>query len=91
MAISVTCTGVRVQNGKAYIRFGKTEREFSSLQQAKDEVRKYAQDATDFLQMLVIAKYLHVDPTASNPSLLIGKTITVDLDAAQNIVRLSNG
>lgn len=90
MAISVTCTSVRTANGKTYVRFGKTELEFSSLQQAKDTVKQYGNgEAREFLMMLALAKYLHVDPTGSNPNLLEGKTLTLDLDLPANLVRLT--
>lgn len=91
MAIAVTCTGVRKLNGKVYVRWNdKTELEFSSLQEAKDYVREIDRDeAKDILRRLALAKYLKADPNANNPNALIGRTVTLDLDLAANIVRVT--
>jgi hypothetical protein len=93
MAIAITCRDVRQIGGKVYVRFSdKTELEFLSLQEVKDYVREFSgNEIRDLLKRIAIAKYLHVDPTGSNPSLLENKVITLDLDMAQNLVRITNG
>lgn len=91
MAISVTCQAVRSADGKFYIRWSdKMEQEFESRAAAIDFVRQFAGVAgKDFLRAMALAKYLNSDPNGTNPNLLIGKTITLDLDVAANIVRVT--
>lgn len=87
MAVTVTCTKIRRTNGKIYIQFGKIEREFES----PAHVKAWIGDSLDkeALQAMLIAKWLDVDPTGSNPTLVEGRTITVDLTLASNIVRIT--
>jgi len=86
MPISVTCTGVRRANGKAYVAFGKHDREFSSVAEAREFVRETL--SKKVLEALLIAKWLAADPNASNPALIEGRTITGDL-TINNVVRVS--
>lgn len=91
-AISITCQSVRRVNGRGYVRWSeKTEQEFDSAQQVRQQVRAYFQtdEAREFLRNLLLAKWVHVNPTLDNPALITGRTITIDLDAAANLVRVS--
>lgn len=88
MAASITCTRVIRRNGRVYVNWSdKTQNEFTSLEDARAFVRDTL--SKDSLRAMLIAKYLHVDPTAANPSLLEGRTITADPDAAANLVRVT--
>lgn len=74
---SLTCTKVTKRNGKAYIRWSdKTELEFASLQDAKDYANSVVNDL-DFLRKLALGRYFQLDPTAVNPNMIEGRTVTV--------------
>lgn len=92
MAISLTCQNVRRINGIGYVRWSdKTEQEFTSVADVRRQCRAMVEngEVKEFLRLALLAKWLTVDPTLQNPNLVIGRTITVDLDAAANIVRVS--
>lgn len=92
MATSITCQNIRRVNGRGYVRFSdKSELEFDSVADVRDRVRRYVQsgEVQEFLKMLALAKWLQVNPTLDNPNLLIGRTVTIDLDAAANLVRVT--
>lgn len=92
MATSITCQNIRRVNGRGYVRFSdKSELEFDSVADVRQRVRQYVQsgDVQEFLKMIALAKWLQVNPTLDNPSLLIGRTVTIDLDAAANLVRVT--
>jgi len=88
MALSVTCTGFQKISGVAYFKFddGSTY-EFTSIEAANQFVSEKLQKPD--LKAILLAKYLHVDPTGANPNLIINHTVTVDLDAPANIVQVS--
>ena len=92
MAISVTVSSAQKQpSGKYYVRFSDgVELEFNSLEKMKQHVRAFRDDtATDFIRAMAIAKYLKSDPTGSNPGALVGRTMTIDLSLARNIVQVT--
>lgn len=83
---SLTVTKVFRRNGRAYIRFSdKLEKEFASLAEAKE----YAQSVVDdleFLRKLAMCRYFQVDPNATNPNLIEGRTITVTNESNNMVV-----
>ena len=88
MAVSITCTRIFQSGDKWYVRWSdKSENEFSSLADVKDFVRDRL--SRDALKAIGLAKWMEVNPTGSNPALLIGKTITADLSLAANLVRIT--
>lgn len=88
MAVSVTCTKVHRDNGKTYVRFSdKVELEFTSLADVQNYIRSVT--SKDQLRALLLAKLLEVSPDGSNASLIEGRTVTVDLSLASNIVRVT--
>lgn len=91
MAVSVTCLGARRAGGKGYVRFSDgTEMEFDSVADVRREVRQYANgEATEFLKMLMLAKWLDANPNLNNPALIANRTLTIDLSLAANLVRLT--
>jgi hypothetical protein len=78
MAIrTLTVLKVFRNNGKAYINWSNGEQEeFSSLAEAKAFAASLTDDIA-FVKKLALARYFFVDPNATNPSLIEGKTITV--------------
>lgn len=91
-AISVTCQNIRRVNGKGYVRWSdKSEQEFTSAPELRQTVRQAMEtnEVREFLRMLALAKWLTVNPTLDNPALLSGRTITLDLDAPANLVRIT--
>lgn len=93
MATALTCTSVVRRSGRAYVRWSdKVEQEFDSVAQAKDWLRSVRDDGGDFkdvLRALLIAKWFEANPSGDNPALLEGRTITLDLSLAANIVRVT--
>jgi len=84
MAVSITCTSVRVINGKRYVRWSdKEELEFANLADAQAFVRNAL--TGDVLKAIGIARAIE----AGNLNALQGRTITGDLAAAANIVRIA--
>lgn len=65
------------RNGRAYINWSdKSQSEFRSLEHAKEYVRELTED-NEFLRRLALARYFFIDPNATNPNLIEGRTITV--------------
>lgn len=89
MAVSVTCTSVRSVNGRVLVRWSdKTENEFASVAEATRYVRDILDK--DVLRAIAISKALTNDPTgAGAAAYLTGKTVTVDLTLAANLVRIT--
>lgn len=87
MARSVTCNKVNRRGGKVYIRWADgCENEFASLQEAKDFCQPLADDP-DLLKRLFIAAFLLRNPDGSNVAIIEGRTMTLDLTAA-NLAQL---
>ena len=92
MALSVRVTGVRkvAATGHVYIEWADgPESEFDSLAAAI----AWAQDmdldsgqARDLLRKMAIRYYLVRDPAATNPTVIVGKTMTLDLSSATPLV-----
>lgn len=92
MAFSITCTSIRRVNGRGYVNWSdSSEMEFDSVSEVDRMIRQYVRsgDAQEFLKVLALAKWRQVNPALDNPSLLIGRTLTIDLDAAANLVRVT--
>lgn len=76
-SLTLTVTDVFQRSGRVYVRWSdKVEQEFRSLEEARRFAQELTQDRT-FLRRLAIARYLQVDPTGSDPSLIEGHSITV--------------
>lgn len=74
---SLTVNQVFRRNGKIYLNWSdKSQSEFESLADAKEFVRSLTDDVS-FAKKLALARYFQVDPTASNPTLIEGRTITI--------------
>lgn len=87
MAVSTTCTGISQSGGRVFLKFGKTTLEFDSVQSAREWVR--GEDNVEAARRLLMAWWLQQNPSGSNPSLVVGKTLTVDLAAATNLVTVA--
>lgn len=86
---TLTVTNVRRVNGKVYITYSNgDEDEYASLQQALDERDALFAMGQRILKRLVMARYLRVDPTANNPSLIEGHSITFN-DNINNMIVVS--
>jgi hypothetical protein len=70
-----TVTEVEVSGGKLFVRFGKDEREFGSLAEAQQFANFEPQEGRAILQRLAIKRYLAIDPTGINPSVMEGHSI----------------
>lgn len=74
--VTIVCTNVETINGTIYVTWDDgAQQEFRSLDDAiamRDEL--YA-DGKQILRRMAIARYLRVDPTASNPSIIEGHSI----------------
>lgn len=87
MARSVTCNKVNRRGAKVYIRWSDgDELEFNNLQDAKDFCQPLADDP-DLLKRLFIAAFLLRNPDGSNVAIIEGRTMTLDLTAA-NLAQL---
>lgn len=75
-----TVTKVTTQGGKVYVEFGKTQREFGSLAEAKEYADFPVAEGREILHRLAISRYLAIDPTASNPSVIEGHSIAFTND-----------
>lgn len=88
MAVAVTCTNVVRRNGITYVRFSdKTELEFQNLEEVREFIRSVS--SKDTLRAILLAKFLEVSPDGSNAAVMVGKTVTLDLSLAANLVRLT--
>ena len=70
-----TVDDVDGSGGTVRIRFGKTTMEFSTLEQAKQFATFSAGEGQTVLRRLALARYLAIDPTASNPAVMEGHSI----------------
>lgn len=85
-SIALTCQAAWIDNGKAYVRWSdKTVQEFSSAADLQAYITN--QLDKDVLRALALAKAFNTGVTAPNLTAMVGKTITGDTGAAQNIVR----
>lgn len=92
MAVALTCRSVVRRGGKYYVRWSdKTELEFTALADVRAYIRDARDDGTgeDTLRVLLLARWLEQNPAGDNPALLAGRTITLDLTLATNIVRVT--
>lgn len=92
MAISVQITRVRKvpETGRIYITFADgAELEFSSAQAivewAKDADTAAQPGVREWLRRAGIQFYLYRDPNMTNPGVVVGKTMTLDLSVANPI------
>lgn len=92
MAISVQLTNVRkvAATGRIYLQWSDgVELEFQSLQEIKDwaqEADATAEQARGALRKLLARWYFIRDPAGATPATVNGKTITLDLAAATNLL-----
>lgn len=93
MAVSITCTGTDQSSGRLYVRWNDgTELEFRNVQEARDYVRDAYEDAAavrEMLKRMGIAKMITAVNGGAQPSAFAGKSITLDLSLAANIVRVT--
>lgn len=92
MARSITIKAIDRRADRTYIRVGKEEIEVpGNLADLKAWIRQQF-DEKDLLA-IALAVYLARDPDMSNPSLIVGRTITLDLAGRVNhadaVVRVS--
>lgn len=94
MAASVTIQRVEREGRKFHVYFSDgTAHEFANRRQARVAVDAALNDskAVDLLKIVAVAKALRATQTeddADELDLLTGKTVTINLNAAQNIVRI---
>lgn len=84
MALSVRVRQIKRVGGRIYIIYGhKTCVDFANRQEVLEWCRaafdQPDSEAIRFLEKLIIAKWLHDDPTGVNQALIEGKTVTLDL------------
>jgi hypothetical protein len=93
MATALTLNNIVRNSGISYVRWSDgIELEFRNLQQAKEYVRDMRDgegDGKDILRAMLLAWWFQRDPSAATPATVIGKTITLDLALAANIVRVT--
>ena len=92
MARSITIKAIDRRADRTYIRVGKDEIEVPGDAEALKAWIRLRFDEKDLLA-LGLAVYLARDPTLANPSLIVGKTLTLDLAGRVNypdsVVRVS--
>jgi hypothetical protein len=92
MALSVTVTKVRrvVATGRIYVHFADGPiLDFANFQEVKDWAKDIdidAGQARDLLRKMAAQYYLARDPTGANPSIIEGKTMTLDLTSNTPLV-----
>lgn len=92
MAIAVQLTNVRkvAATGRIYLQWSDgVELEFQNLQEIKDwaqEADFSSEQAKGALRKLLARWYFIRDPNGTTPSTVNGKTITLDLGAASNLL-----
>lgn len=80
-SLTLTVTQVRQVGGKVYLRWSDgIEQEFASLAAAR-VVRDDLAQHRGILRSMAIARYLRLDPTGANPSLIEGHSITYTDDS----------
>lgn len=90
MPASVRVVSAEKRDERIYVRFDDgVELEFPNVRKMRQHVRQYREEVKDFLRAMAIAKYLEADANGSNPGALVGRTLTIDLSLARNIVQVS--
>jgi hypothetical protein len=80
MARSITISSIARVNGTSYITVGKRVIEIPGGESGiKDWIRAQFPDADESLLALGLAAYLARDPNMTNPGIIVGKTLTLDL------------
>lgn len=74
--IRETVTDVENTGGKVFVRFGKHEREFGSLEEARQFASFDGGEGREILHRLAMNRYLRLDPDGSNPGIMEGHSIT---------------
>lgn len=94
MAASVTIQRVEREGRKFHVYFSDgTAHEFANRRQARAAVETALDDtkAVDLLKLIAVAKALRATQSDDDPDdldALSGKTLSINLNAAQNIVRI---
>jgi hypothetical protein len=94
MPASVTIERVEREGRKFHVYFSdNASLEFANRRQAKQAVESALNDglAVQILKLIAVAKAIQAtrtDDDADELDLLVGKTITINLKAAQNLVRI---
>lgn len=77
-SLTLTVTDVRSSGGRVYVEWSdKVVQEFGSLAAAQRYVDGLFRDGREIARKFALARYLRVDPTGSNPSLIEGHSITL--------------
>lgn len=77
-SLTLTVVNVIKQNGKLFVEWSDgIQQEFSSLSDAQSRRDSLSQDI-EVLRKMALARYLRIDPTANNPSVIEGHSITYD-------------
>ena len=87
--LKLTVSDVRQINGRVYVLWSNGEEdEYASLADALDQRDALLASGATTLKRLAISRYLRIDPTGSNPSILIGHSIryTDDLNGMVLII-----
>lgn len=94
MATSITIQRVEREGRKFHVYFSDgTSNEYANRRQAKSAVAAAldSEGAADLLKLVAVAKALRATQSEDDPDeldLLIGKTVSINLNAAQNLVRI---
>jgi hypothetical protein len=94
MAASVTIQRVEREGRKFHVYFSDgTAHEFANRRQARTAVEAALDDskAVNLLKLIAVAKALRATQSDDDPDeldALAGKTVSINLNAAQNIVRI---
>lgn len=84
MAATATVTRItKMADGKWWVEFGAEGNVYNSLDEMKERV--LAIQTTETARSLAIAWWLARQPDGTNANLIVGKTLTFDLSAAQPI------
>lgn len=83
MAVSVTCTAANTVDNKIHVAFGNRVFEFDGKQGIREFINRVVTEDTAIA--FALAKAMQLD----NPSAAIGKTLTIDLSLARNIVQVT--
>lgn len=84
--MTTTITDIHVaKNGTVYVRFGKLELEFASIEAARQHANTAAIGTADGERALVIKMLLDRDPTLSRKADFIGRDLVVDTTSDQPI------
>jgi hypothetical protein len=90
VALSIGVRDVKAKGGRIYVDWTDgTQSEFSSVANAK-AFGEQLELSDEQLKQLVVALFFRRSPTGANRSIVIGKTLTLDLSADPMLV-ISNG